>query len=57
VEVPIGSAIMTSGRPMDTRVRAFLTNSPKLAQKHPPSTSLTSKPASFMYSVSTSTLP
>jgi hypothetical protein len=57
VEVPIGSAMMTSGRLVWTMERAFLTNSGKVEQKQPPTISLTSKPAPEANSVSTSTWP
>ena len=57
VDVPIGSAIMTSGFPDVTNVLALETKLSKLVQKHPPMISRVSKPAFFEYSVSTRTSP
>ena len=57
VDEPIGSAMMTSGFPVDTRVLALETKVSKLVQKHPPMISRVSKPESLEYSVSTRTSP
>ncbi len=56
VDVPMGSAMMTSGFDTWTRERALLMNSGKVEQKQP-ITSLTSTPEPLAYSVSTRAWP